>query len=300
MAWRRPLLPLPVPRGPRRRQLCTLRGCWRAGRGAWSHWHPAGQRVVGMQASVWWAFIRRASDEAAIAPLQPPAPTCADSAQAGCCTGQARQTHPRPAQPPIRRLSPPLRLLTTAAPTASAAPCRPWRPSSCCLGWATPCPAACWWSTALPAASTPSSCAQSEPPLAHGPPTLASPLHASPLWWFPCCAFLGGEHPPDPVLLCASLSPSPPYPRRNSSNQPGCRCRSPTCIACGSTPTITAANLPSYDYAAFTGQAAANDAAPKPLQLIAREDRITPQELQQRCVGWLAPGAWCLALYSTA
>lgn len=58
--------------------------------------------------------------------------------------------------------------------------------------------------------------------------------------------------------------------------------RSPACVACGSAPTITAATLPSYDYAAFTGQAAANDAAPAPLQLIPREQRITPLELQQR------------------
>ena len=58
-------------------------------------------------------------------------------------------------------------------------------------------------------------------------------------------------------------------------------------MACGTSPAITAASLPAYDYAAFTGQAAANDAAPKPLQLIAREDRITPQALQQRWVdGW--------------
>lgn len=61
-------------------------------------------------------------------------------------------------------------------------------------------------------------------------------------------------------------------------------CRSASCVSCGTSPAITAASLPSYDYAAFTGQAAANDAAPKPLQLIAREDRITPAELQQRCV----------------
>jgi adenylyltransferase/sulfurtransferase len=53
-------------------------------------------------------------------------------------------------------------------------------------------------------------------------------------------------------------------------------------VACGASPAITAATLPAYDYAAFTGQAATNDAAPKPLQLIAREDRITPPELEQR------------------
>ncbi|KAI3437915.1 hypothetical protein D9Q98_000360 [Chlorella vulgaris] len=60
------------------------------------------------------------------------------------------------------------------------------------------------------------------------------------------------------------------------------RAKSASCVSCGTSPAITAASLPSYDYAAFTGQAAANDAAPKPLQLIAREDRITPAELQQR------------------
>lgn len=73
-------------------------------------------------------------------------------------------------------------------------------------------------------------------------------------------------------------------------------CRSPACVACGSAPAITAATLPSYDYAAFTGQAAANDAAPAPLQLIAREDRITPRELQQRCVVWLV--AMCTLVLS--
>ncbi|KAL4451956.1 hypothetical protein ABPG75_007618 [Micractinium tetrahymenae] len=60
------------------------------------------------------------------------------------------------------------------------------------------------------------------------------------------------------------------------------RARSPNCVACGAAPSITTASLPSYDYAAFTGQAAANDAAPQPLQLIPREERITPAELQRR------------------
>lgn len=59
-------------------------------------------------------------------------------------------------------------------------------------------------------------------------------------------------------------------------------------MACGASPAITAASLPSYDYAVFTGQAAASDAAPQPLQLIPREERITPAELQQRWVGLLA------------
>ena len=73
----------------------------------------------------------------------------------------------------------------------------------------------------------------------------------------------------------------------NACLPPRLACRSAGCVACGTSPAITAASLPAYDYAAFTGQAAANDAAPKPLQLIAREGRITPQELQQRwVVGW--------------
>lgn len=59
------------------------------------------------------------------------------------------------------------------------------------------------------------------------------------------------------------------------------RAKSPTCVACGISPSITAGSLPSYDYAAFTGQVS-NDAAPKPLQLIAPSERITPQELKQR------------------
>lgn len=75
--------------------------------------------------------------------------------------------------------------------------------------------------------------------------------------------------------------------------------RSPSCVACGASPAITAATLPSYDYAAFTGQAAANDAAPAPLQLIPREERITPRELQQRWVllCWLVvEDVWSVAV----
>ncbi|PSC70689.1 Adenylyltransferase and sulfurtransferase MOCS3 [Micractinium conductrix] len=67
------------------------------------------------------------------------------------------------------------------------------------------------------------------------------------------------------------------------------RAKSPACVACGSAPAITAASLPQYDYTAFTGQAAANDAAPLPLQLIPWEERITPAELQQRLAS--EPGA---------
>ena len=39
---RRSLLPVPVPRVAGGGQLCALRGCWRAGRGAGGHRHPAG------------------------------------------------------------------------------------------------------------------------------------------------------------------------------------------------------------------------------------------------------------------
>ena len=72
---------------------------------------------------------------------------------------------------------------------------------------------------------------------------------------------------------------------------PRCPARSPACVACGSAPAITAASLPQYDYTAFTGQAAANDAAPLPLQLIPWEERITPAELQQRCAACMR-GGW--------
>lgn len=67
------------------------------------------------------------------------------------------------------------------------------------------------------------------------------------------------------------------------------RAKSPGCVACGPSPAITAASLPTYDYAAFTGQAAANDAAPQPLQLIPAEERILPLELQKRLAS--QPGA---------
>ncbi|EFN55933.1 hypothetical protein CHLNCDRAFT_22673 [Chlorella variabilis] len=60
------------------------------------------------------------------------------------------------------------------------------------------------------------------------------------------------------------------------------RAKSANCVACSTHPSITAASVAAYDYAAFTGQAATNDAAPAPLQLIAAEERITPAELQQR------------------
>jgi adenylyltransferase/sulfurtransferase len=59
------------------------------------------------------------------------------------------------------------------------------------------------------------------------------------------------------------------------------RAKSKACISCGETPEITAENLKNYDYGVFTGQAS-NDAAPAPLQLIKKEERITPIELQAR------------------
>jgi adenylyltransferase/sulfurtransferase len=59
------------------------------------------------------------------------------------------------------------------------------------------------------------------------------------------------------------------------------RGKSKACISCGEKPEITAENLKEYDYAAFTGQAS-NDAAPAPLQLIKKEERITPVELQAK------------------
>ena len=85
------------------------------------------------------------------------------------------------------------------------------------------------------------------------------------------------EAPAAPAGVRSNPPPSRPPPLRSS----------PGCIACGEAPTITADSLPSYDYAAFTGQAP-TDAAPAPLQLIPREQRITPGELQQRCdASWL-------------
>jgi adenylyltransferase and sulfurtransferase len=62
------------------------------------------------------------------------------------------------------------------------------------------------------------------------------------------------------------------------------RAKSKACISCGETPEITAENLKDYDYAGFTGQAS-NDAAPAPLQLIKKEERITPAELQAKLSG---------------
>lgn len=59
------------------------------------------------------------------------------------------------------------------------------------------------------------------------------------------------------------------------------RARLPSCAACGDQPEITAQTLPTYDYAAFTGQYP-SDAAPPPLRLIEPEQRIEPEELKMR------------------
>ena len=59
------------------------------------------------------------------------------------------------------------------------------------------------------------------------------------------------------------------------------RSKRPECVACGEKREITGTSLPGYDYEAFTGQLP-NDAAPGPLTLIARSDRITPAELKRR------------------
>lgn len=109
--------------------------------------------------------------------------------------------------------------------------------------------------------------------------------------WGPAGQLLARSGQPAPLPACMALvlqhcgrpsqhGPSLPFPT--------CR-RSPACAACGAAPAITAASLPSYDYAAFTGQAP-SDAAPPPLQLIPADQRITPRELQQRCAACLLPG----------
>lgn len=126
----RPLLPLPVPRVAGSRQLRTLRGCGRAGRGAGSHRHAAGALRAG----------------------------CAMQPASSCCfvagvTGPS--THG------------PLAAITVSSCTisfvcSSCCSCRRLKPSSCCRGWGSRCRAACWPSTAPPAASTRSSCAPSE------------------------------------------------------------------------------------------------------------------------------------------
>ncbi|KAK9835656.1 hypothetical protein WJX74_005133 [Apatococcus lobatus] len=59
------------------------------------------------------------------------------------------------------------------------------------------------------------------------------------------------------------------------------RHRQPACIACGPHATITASNLASYDYRAFTGQPF-NDAAPPSISLIPAAQRLSVQDLASR------------------
>ncbi|GFR40343.1 hypothetical protein Agub_g885, partial [Astrephomene gubernaculifera] len=56
------------------------------------------------------------------------------------------------------------------------------------------------------------------------------------------------------------------------------RGRNPACVACGSSPSITAASLPSYDYTAFTGQPA-DDGPPPELRLIDPRVRLQPADV---------------------
>jgi len=53
------------------------------------------------------------------------------------------------------------------------------------------------------------------------------------------------------------------------------RGRSPKCVVCGDNPTIQRGSLPDYDYETFTGQPS-NDGPPKPLRVLAQEERLTP------------------------
>ena len=63
------------------------------------------------------------------------------------------------------------------------------------------------------------------------------------------------------------------------TSAPHALCRSPDCLACGTAPAITASTLPTYDYTAFTGLRP-TDAAPTPLTLIPRQERLSATELQ--------------------
>lgn len=56
-------------------------------------------------------------------------------------------------------------------------------------------------------------------------------------------------------------------------------------MACGSRPTITEATLAGYDYAAFTGQAAADDGAPLPLRLLSGDQRLSARALADTMSG---------------
>ena len=49
-------------------------------------------------------------------------------------------------------------------------------------------------------------------------------------------------------------------------------CRQPSCVACGDSPSITAATLPQYDYGAFTGQPA-DDQGPPSLCILPTDQR---------------------------
>lgn len=53
-------------------------------------------------------------------------------------------------------------------------------------------------------------------------------------------------------------------------------------MSCGPDATITAATIASYDYAAFTGQATADDGPPKPLRLLPASERLSASALAQR------------------
>lgn len=53
-------------------------------------------------------------------------------------------------------------------------------------------------------------------------------------------------------------------------------------MSCGPGATITAATIAHYDYAAFTGQATADDGPPEPLQLLPASQRLSAPVLAQR------------------
>ena len=57
------------------------------------------------------------------------------------------------------------------------------------------------------------------------------------------------------------------------------------CAACGRQPTITAASLPSYDYAGFVG-APPDDLAPAPLSLLPPEQRIGAAQVSIHTEMW--------------
>lgn len=59
------------------------------------------------------------------------------------------------------------------------------------------------------------------------------------------------------------------------------RSRSPSCVACGNHPTISASSLPSYDYMCFTGQEA-QDGPPTPLTLLPEQHRLQPRQAKVR------------------